>query len=250
MKKLLRPQDVLLLVLSGGVDAFSEFVNLPLASGFKNLYDWVPPRYRKSNYYQVVSHSLKVGYIEKVIKKRKTYLRLTPGGKERIKREFSLSLWQERKWDKKWRIVIFDIAEENRNIRDGLREKLKELGFGMLQKSVWISPYDFILDFREFMKSLGLGKNVFALESSSLLADDYKKLAERVWGLNQLNSQYKKLFQLLKNLYDRGETSKEKLREIKSRYLEILREDPCLPRELLPDDWFQDKVEIILKKFK
>ena len=46
------------------------------------------------------------------------------------------------KWDKKWRVVIFDIPEKKRKIRDTLRHEMKKLGFFELQKSTWVFPYD------------------------------------------------------------------------------------------------------------
>jgi len=45
------------------------------------------------------------------------------------------------RWDKKWRIVIFDIPEKKRYQREIFRDKLKKLGFLKLQKSVFIFPY-------------------------------------------------------------------------------------------------------------
>ena len=44
-------------------------------------------------------------------------------------------------WDKKWRMVIFDIPEKKRTARDILRETLKQLGFYEFQKSVFAHPY-------------------------------------------------------------------------------------------------------------
>jgi DNA-binding transcriptional regulator PaaX len=45
-------------------------------------------------------------------------------------------------WDKKWRLVIFDIPEEEfRAARGILRAKLKEWEFYPLQKSVWVCPW-------------------------------------------------------------------------------------------------------------
>ena len=44
-------------------------------------------------------------------------------------------------WDGKWRIVMFDIPEKKRNARDALRDKLKELGFREVQRSVFIHPF-------------------------------------------------------------------------------------------------------------
>ena len=45
------------------------------------------------------------------------------------------------KWDGKWRIVSFDVGENQRNKRDIFREELKSLGFIQMQRSVWVSPY-------------------------------------------------------------------------------------------------------------
>ncbi len=56
-------------------------------------------------------------------------------------------------WDKKWRLVIFDIPENRKKFRDALRRKLKELDFYELQKSVFVFPFecqnelDFIIEF-------------------------------------------------------------------------------------------------------
>ena len=44
-------------------------------------------------------------------------------------------------WDKKWRLVIFDIPQELHLARIKFRKKLKNLGFFMLQKSVFVLPY-------------------------------------------------------------------------------------------------------------
>ncbi|OGF82517.1 CRISPR-associated endonuclease Cas2 [Candidatus Giovannonibacteria bacterium RIFCSPLOWO2_01_FULL_46_13] len=47
-----------------------------------------------------------------------------------------------RKWDKKWRIVIFDIPEKRKRAREAMRLKLRELGFKELQKSVFVHPFN------------------------------------------------------------------------------------------------------------
>ena len=45
-------------------------------------------------------------------------------------------------WDGRWRIVIFDIWERRRGVRDKLRRLLKKSGFYRVQNSVWVHPYD------------------------------------------------------------------------------------------------------------
>jgi CRISPR-associated endonuclease Cas2 len=46
------------------------------------------------------------------------------------------------KWDNKWRMVIFDVPEKRKKAREALRNKLKDLGFRELQKSVFVHPYE------------------------------------------------------------------------------------------------------------
>lgn len=45
-------------------------------------------------------------------------------------------------WDKRWRVVVFDIPESKRRLRSRIRVTLKSIGFEQLQKSVWVYPYD------------------------------------------------------------------------------------------------------------
>ena len=73
----------------------------------------------------------------------KFIIQLTKKGKRKIK-EINiekLEITKQKVWDKKWRIVAFDIPEKKKNGRDALRQKLQELNFYQLQKSVFVCPY-------------------------------------------------------------------------------------------------------------
>jgi hypothetical protein len=48
---------------------------------------------------------------------------------------------KQKHWDKKWRIVIFDVREKRKKHRNAIRGLLISLGFKLLNKSVWIFPY-------------------------------------------------------------------------------------------------------------
>jgi len=63
-------------------------------------------------------------------------------------------------WDKKWRMVAFDIPEKYRIGRNALREKLKKIGFCGLQKSVFITPYDCEKEIKMLIDFFELGKYV------------------------------------------------------------------------------------------
>ena len=47
-----------------------------------------------------------------------------------------------KKWDEKWRLLIFDIPEKRRMVRDKIRRFLQSVGFVRLQDSVWVHPYE------------------------------------------------------------------------------------------------------------
>lgn len=66
-------------------------------------------------------------------------------------------------WDGKWRLVIFDVPEHQKKLRDAIRGHLKRLNFYELQKSVFIHPYpckdevDFLVEFysaRSYVRQL------------------------------------------------------------------------------------------------
>ncbi|MBI2474717.1 MAG: hypothetical protein HYV68_03370 [Candidatus Taylorbacteria bacterium] len=72
------------------------------------------------------------------------YLVLTTEGQNYLKvmevKDFVLK--KPKKWDKKWRVLIFDIKEKRKSLREKLRRTIISVGFLRLQDSVWIYPYD------------------------------------------------------------------------------------------------------------
>lgn len=84
------------------------------------------------------------GYLKlKKDRKGNTKAALTQKGLERSRfyNLDNLSISKPKKWDKKWRIVVFDIPEEKRKLRNALRKRLKNLDFYELQRSVFVHPY-------------------------------------------------------------------------------------------------------------
>mgnify|MGYP001573547223 CR=1 FL=1 len=83
-------------------------------------------------------------------------------------------------WDGKWRVLIFDINERRRRVRDQLRRLLDGAGFVRIQDSVWIYPYpcdEFVSLVRAHLKS-GVGEmRIFvaeALESDKVLREHFR----------------------------------------------------------------------------
>lgn len=265
MRKLLRTQDILLLGLSGTLDLFEEIKDpfRLVSKSYESMYGFVPAKYRRSNFNHLVWRNIKTGYIEKIEKKGEVYIRLTSQGSKKITRDFPLLTLQKRKWDKKWRVAIFDIQEINKSARDGLRKKLRELGFGMIQKSVFISPHDIIKDLSEFIKNSELDEVVYTFEASNLATGDVKGLANKVWNLNVLNEEYRGIAEKIGNKYlmnkrDRvkmlngeDQESRESMvnltRGLREKYIALILKDPFLPKELLPSDWMGYEAKKLIK---
>lgn len=77
-------------------------------------------------------------------KDNSTFLvKLTERGKQKVKEiQFQdISIPRPPRWDRIWRIVIFDIPNKKKHAREALREKLKQWNFYQLQESVWVCPW-------------------------------------------------------------------------------------------------------------
>ncbi len=88
-----------------------------------------------------------------------------------------LQFAKERKWDGRWRIVIFDIWERRREARSRLRTRLQTIGFVKVQNSVWAYPYE-CEELIAFAKTeLKLGRGLLYLIAEGIEGD--KGLRER-----------------------------------------------------------------------
>lgn len=70
-------------------------------------------------------------------------LQITEKGRKRLEKiEFEkLSIKSPDVWDKKWRLVFYDIPETKKPARNALTSKLRYLGFYQLQRSAWVHPF-------------------------------------------------------------------------------------------------------------
>ena len=83
------------------------------------------------------------GYMLFVEEGSKRYARITEKGERMLQLEAAkATIAKKRKWDRRWRVVIFDIPERRRRTRVNLRRFMEEYGFVRLQDSVWIYPHD------------------------------------------------------------------------------------------------------------
>jgi len=92
-----------------------------------------------------------------------------------------LSIPRPKKWDKKWRLIIFDIPATSNIIRDVFRGKLKEFGFYQLQKSIWIYPFECKEEIKLLRDFLGANPSQIQVLQVSRMEDD--RHLRKVFGL-------------------------------------------------------------------
>lgn len=64
-----------------------------------------------------------------------------------------MTIRRPKSWDGKWRVILFDIPEKRRRVRDAFRERLRQLECYEFQKSAFVHPFecrdeiDFLIEF-------------------------------------------------------------------------------------------------------
>jgi len=101
------------------------------------------------------------------------YLRLTEKGRksleEKLSQDYVLNI--PKNWDKKWRVITFDIPEKRKVSRNILRRALVSIGFCKMQNSVWVFPFD-CEDLTTLLKAeYKMGDEVIYLETGKFAGD-------------------------------------------------------------------------------
>jgi len=85
------------------------------------------------------------GHVRFIEKGGKKHIEITDAGRRALyleQEKMRLASMRGKRWDKRYRVVMFDIQEKYKTTRDSVRHILRECGFLRLQDSVWIFPYD------------------------------------------------------------------------------------------------------------
>jgi DNA-binding transcriptional regulator PaaX len=164
------------LLFSGAVyiASSSPYFVINLIESFKKQKKW--NRYKNKRIYNRFYDLQKEGCIKIEKKNHQIYVSLTEKGRKKAgwMQIDELIIKKTKKWDNKWRIVIFDISQLKLIHRNAFRGKLKELNFYPLQKSVWVSPYycrdeiDLLRDFFGLLK-----KEVRLITANDIENDDF-----------------------------------------------------------------------------
>ncbi len=212
---------------------------------YGKLFNWTPPGYAKKKYRDLVNRMDREGFVQRVLINGAMHFRITGAGRRQLTKIYPVLKIVSDKWDGFWRIVIFDVPEKRRRSRDVLRKQLRLLGFGRLQNSTYISPYDHGKPLLDFLQSKELTGNVLLMEAKQKHLGKPKELANKVWGLDELGERYLKIIDRLTTRFGIRDKRKreEFLKKICQEYVKILMDDPFLPKELMPANWPAEKAK-------
>lgn len=234
----------LIFALAFLIDVYKEF---SIRNYYRALY---LPGYepKKESLSQLVSRMIKFKEIERIEEDGEVYLKLTSKGGRFFNEKISLQKLSQKEWDKIWRLVIFDIKEIERNIRDQLRRMLKSWGFAMWQESVYISPHPILKEVDEFLKMKKLFPKVVSLESKIVGVKNNRKFAWVIFKLGELKKEYLLLGQEIKKLNKKKMINGREVKEILERFQALLFKDPFLPKGLIDSDWPREKTRSAIKQ--
>jgi DNA-binding transcriptional regulator PaaX len=124
----------------GCVAVAGVLVLLPVAPGLGMVLKLIDPNPRKAAY--KMDRALRsLAHAGKVQKTKEGYRLTSKGELELARRKFEQYQFPElKKWDKKWRVICFDIPEKYKRVRYVIQGKLVEVGCYRLQDSVFVTP--------------------------------------------------------------------------------------------------------------
>ena len=126
--------------------------------------------YKKQSIYNTLSRLQKQGYLRKEKRAGKVVYKLPAVVRKELEafEKLTLKVQSPADWDKRWRLVSFDIPETQHKYRDTLRWKLKRLGLEKFQQSIWITPYPLKDDFHQIIAAGGLQNCVLIIDTDRL----------------------------------------------------------------------------------
>lgn len=152
-KELTKTSHALLYVLAAKDIVFRSRLRRSLGLALYPEYrDYIARRHIDTLLYKLIRR----GWIQEEYVETKRILKLTKEGQlEALFQKAKLEPGRVN-WDGKWRMVVFDVPEQARAVRNRLRSLLKEFGFYSLQASVYVYPFALNVQAVKYLEETGL----------------------------------------------------------------------------------------------
>lgn len=208
-----------------------------------------------------VSRMVKQGWIQSEKQGNKSYYFLTDRGVQRMDEAANrIYKMKPNEWDGKWRILMYTIPEDKRQLRDDLRKELLWSGFGSFSSGCWISPNDLEKQINRLIEKYDIDEYVDFFISEYKGPKENQSLVEKSWQLEEIENKYEefiekysKQFIVHQSIISRGEMSDAdcfvERTNLVHEYRKFLFIDPGLPKELLPSKWNGNHAALLFSQY-
>ncbi|MET3319760.1 UNVERIFIED_ORG: phenylacetic acid degradation operon negative regulatory protein [Peribacillus simplex] len=208
-----------------------------------------------------VSRMVKQGWIQSEKQGNKSYYFLTDRGVKRMEEAANrIYKMNPNEWDGKWRILMYTIPEDKRQLRDDLRKELLWSGFGSFSNGCWISPNNLEKEINLLIEKYDISEYVDFFISEYKGPQENQSLVEKSWPLVEIESKYEdfiekysKQFIVHQSIISRGEMSDAdcfvERTNLVHEYRKFLFIDPGLPKELLPSKWNGNHAALLFSQY-
>jgi phenylacetic acid degradation operon negative regulatory protein len=153
------------------------------------------------------------------------------------------SQWS-RRWDGRWRLVVFDVPVRHKAHRERLWRYLRHRTFGCLQNSVWITP-DPVEGEREILAGGKVNvESLLLLEAQPCGGESDAEIVAGAWDFERINRAFSRHLQVLDRcpadpLRDQAsaKTLQRWAADEREAWLAAVTIDPLLPARLLPPEY-------------
>ncbi len=139
-------KDIIVLSVHEAIDMLVGLGALPYTADpvfRKDAYAYLRKRaIDRDRFRRTLRYLIDRGYVRDAVKGKQRYLEVTDRGQSVARPQAAFLLRTPARWDRRWRIVIFDIPARYTNTRHYFPEKLKQWGFLPMQRSVYVYPFD------------------------------------------------------------------------------------------------------------
>ncbi|MEV4061985.1 PaaX family transcriptional regulator [Nonomuraea dietziae] len=197
-----------------------------------------------------LTRMVKRGLLERHRQGRKVYFGLTEHAAE-VLEDGRRRIWEtgavNNGWDGTWTVVGFSLPDSRRSTRHDLRSQLVWAGFGLLQSGLWIAPGT--KDVAGVLAPLELGDHVTVLTARAFKPTEAADLVRKAFDTEQVAGRYRAFL----DRWDTGDplpaAPDDLARQLllHNDWLQLVRQDPHLPAEHLPDDWPAIRAEHVFR---
>ncbi len=137
-----------------------------------------------------------------------------------------------------WTVICHQIPEDRRLERSRMARRLRFLGFGSVQDSVWVSPHDHADEVERLLAELGLAEFAVVFCGDVCAPAGLPSLVARAWDLSELIDRYESFVASFSPFVRRRRIDDSEAFEVRTRLVHLFRGfpflDPELPEALAP----------------